>query len=124
MTGTPTDHQLHNSQGGLREMTNAGPWTYARQLAKYLPADTARVRTIEMYGHAPTIEYIEGQRAAHLAGRESFRQASENLRHVPDGGRSSYRLESLFGAEFQGRAEDMRTGCAALQAAIERERKP
>lgn len=122
MTGLPYSQQLHNSEGGIRDVPNGGPWTYASEIAKYLPADTARVRTLEMFGHAPPLEYIEGQRAKHQERRESFRQASENLRFVSDGSVGGHRPEAIYGPEFQERGCKMQTGSAALLRAIERAR--
>jgi hypothetical protein len=75
---------LHRSEGGVRQLhVTASYVDYARELARYISCpSTVRVRTLEQFGQAPSLERIRVMRDNHSAVRAAFRREAETI--APD----------------------------------------
>ena len=72
---------LHRSEGGVRQLhVTASYVDYARELARYISCpSTVRVRTLEQFGQAPSLERIRVMRDNHSAARAAFRREAETI---------------------------------------------
>lgn len=72
---------LHKSEGGIRQgLIDHNCVTFAREVSRYISSpSTVRVRTLEKFGRAPTLEQIVAMRSAHDRDRAAFRNNSDVL---------------------------------------------
>lgn len=63
-------------QAGIRPaVLDQGPWNFAREISRYITnASTVRVRTLERYGSAPSVETIRKMIAEHKERVEAYRR--------------------------------------------------
>jgi hypothetical protein len=72
---------LHSPESGVRQLaSNAGPAAYAREISRYISCpSTVRIRTLEQFGKAPSLDTILAMRATHIEARALFRRVAEDL---------------------------------------------
>lgn len=85
---------LHRSEGGVRECSlETGPLSFAREVARYIACpSTVRVRTLERFGRAPSVEQISSLRRAHMDARAEFHQITDHFGESDDD-RYDYRVQ-------------------------------
>lgn len=77
---------LHNSESGINEhKINGNSWSYANELARYIRCPTTiRVRVLEQYDVAPSLDAIRNLQSKHGEQRAKYRAAWNGLGERPE----------------------------------------
>lgn len=72
---------LHSPESGVRQLaSNASASAYAREISRYIACpSTVRIRTLEQYGKAPSLDTILAMRAMHVEERALYRRVTDAL---------------------------------------------